>query len=113
MNVTFADIDSMMAELKRAKIKTVRLQTLQNKTTITYEDENEKIPVPHKAFTILVTARMHDEVWSFARKIALVSEYDDSRRMSTAKKHTKEAETEIRALLEKNKFMLGSGVYRK
>ena len=108
MNVEFFNIEDMIVDLKKSKIKNVRLQSVSRKKTIRYNNSY----VPYKLFEVIVTARNKDESWMYNKDIGLVSEYDDKRRLNTAKKRMKNAEIEIRNILEKNKIEVGSGVYK-
>ena len=113
MNVEFSNIEDMLVDLKKSKIKHVRVQTLSRKTTITCGIRNNKSYIPYKLFEVIVTARNKDEIWMYNREIGLVSGYDDKRRLNTANKRMNDAELEIRnILIGKNKIEVSSGVYR-
>ncbi len=112
MNVQFTDIESMIADLRRAKVKSIRLQATIYKKQITFENKNDiRFDVPYKGFEVIVTARVKDECWIYSRKIDFVNASEDKRRLNTAKKHMDEAEAEMRSLLEQNKFEIGAGAY--
>ena len=111
MNVEFFNIEDMIIDLKKLKIKQVRLQTFTRKKRI-YFGSNGDDGVSFIVFEVIVTARNHDEIWSYTSNVGSVNENDDKRRLNTAKKNLSNVANVLCNIFDNNRIEVRSGVYK-
>lgn len=112
MNVEFCNIEDMLFDLKKSKIKQVRLQTSNRKKQIHNVWGGDNNHISFIVFEVTVTARNYDEIWSYTSNIGSVNENDDKRRLNTYKKKMYDVKNVLSEIFVKNKIEVSSGVYR-
>lgn len=113
MNVQHYELEAFMDELKKTRVRDVRVQTLHYRVPIKYTAGNEEVVIPHVAYELILTAKMKDgTIIGYKEKIDVVKEFE-RRRNNEAKKKTGIFEQEVRGSLKKLGFNVLKGIYQK
>jgi len=96
--VRFFDFPEMLDELKKKKVKEVRIQTIQIKEPLNI------------GFVTYATARVNDEVWKYVSDSVLTMD-GDKRRIKRARKTADEIDLGMTKIAEDKGFEVGRGRY--